>query len=66
MRNHTDKKLALMQAKIIAKQLRAGGDARGPLTTVSYDWTVIAEKGILKTFSRVMKPIFCPVSSSLT
>ena len=38
--------------------VRAAGDARGPLTTVTYDWTVIAEKGVLKTFSRVMKPIF--------
>ena len=33
--------------------VRAAGDARGPLTTVTYDWTVIAEKGVLKTFSRV-------------
>ena len=36
---------------------------RGPmtrlgLTTVVYDWTVIAEKGILKTLSVIMKPIF--------
>ena len=30
----------------------------GPSTLVTYDWLVIAEKGILKTFSAVMKPIF--------
>lgn len=34
------------------------GDRDGPLTTVTYDWTVIAEKGILKNLSFVMKPIF--------
>lgn len=33
-------------------------DADGPLTLVTYDWLVVAEKGILKTFSRVMKPVF--------
>lgn len=38
--------------------VRAAGDARGPLTTVTYDWSVTAEKGILKTFSSVMKPVF--------
>ncbi len=38
--------------------VRAAGDARGALTTVTYDWTVIAEKGVLKRFSRVMKPVF--------
>jgi hypothetical protein len=38
--------------------VRAAGDARGALTTVIYDWTVIAEKGVLKRFSRVMKPLF--------
>ena len=38
--------------------VRARGDARGPLTTVTYDWSVTAEKGVLKTFSRVMKPVF--------
>jgi hypothetical protein len=30
----------------------------GPATLVTYDWLVIAEKGVLKTFSAVMKPIF--------
>jgi hypothetical protein len=30
----------------------------GPLTIVTYDWLVIAEKGILKRLSLVMKPIF--------
>ena len=34
------------------------GEPGGPLTTVTYDWTVIAEKGILKNLSLVMKPIF--------
>jgi hypothetical protein len=34
------------------------GDPGGPRTTVTYDWTVIAEKGILKTLSPIMKPIF--------
>ena len=33
-------------------------DPGGPLTTVTYDWLVIAEKGLLKTLSVVMKPIF--------
>jgi hypothetical protein len=37
----------------------AGPDAPGgPLTTVIYDWTVNAEKGVLKNLSIVMKPIF--------
>jgi hypothetical protein len=37
----------------------AGADAIGPpITRVTYDWTVIAEKGILKRLSLVMKPIF--------
>lgn len=30
----------------------------GPMTTVTYDWLVIAEKGILKSLSVIMKPIF--------
>jgi hypothetical protein len=34
------------------------GDPDGPMTTVTYDWTVIAEKGILKNLSVIMKPIF--------
>ena len=33
-------------------------DPGGPATTVTYDWTVIADKGVLKRFSGVMKPIF--------
>ena len=33
-------------------------DPAGPLTTVTYDWLVIAEKGVLKNLSLVMKPIF--------
>ena len=40
-------------------QRELGADAPGgPRTTVTYDWLVIAEKGILKTLSAVMKPIF--------
>ena len=30
----------------------------GPLTSVVYDWLVLAEKGALKRLSPVMKPIF--------
>ena len=37
---------------------RAADDPAGPLTAVTYDWTVIAEKGVLKRMSVVMKPIF--------
>jgi hypothetical protein len=37
---------------------RGPDDPRGPLTTVTYDWTVLAEKGILKNLSMIMKPIF--------
>ena len=33
-------------------------DPGGPMTSVTYDWLIIAEKGILKTLSIVMKPIF--------
>jgi hypothetical protein len=33
-------------------------DPGGPLTTVVYDWLVIAEKGVLKNLSLIMKPIF--------
>jgi hypothetical protein len=32
--------------------------ANGPSTLVTYDWLVVAEKGILKTLSAVMRPIF--------
>ena len=37
---------------------RAADDPMGPLTSVTYDWKILAEKGVLKTFSAVMKPIF--------
>ena len=37
---------------------RGPDDPRGPMTTVIYDWTVLAEKGILKNLSLIMKPIF--------
>jgi len=33
-------------------------DPGGPLTMVTYDWLILAEKGVLKTFSFVMKPLF--------
>ena len=33
-------------------------EADGPVTLVTYDWVVVAEKGILKRLSAVMKPIF--------
>lgn len=37
----------------------AGSDAPGgPSTRVTYDWLVMADKGILKALSVVMKPIF--------
>lgn len=34
------------------------GPAQRPSTLVTYDWLVLAEKGLLKTLSAVMKPIF--------
>jgi Polyketide cyclase / dehydrase and lipid transport len=36
----------------------ASGPAGAPLTDVTYDWTVLAEKGVLKRLSLVMKPVF--------
>ncbi len=36
----------------------AGEESDGPLTEVEYDWRIRAEKGVLRTFSVVMKPIF--------
>jgi Polyketide cyclase / dehydrase and lipid transport len=38
--------------------VRSAGDARGPLTTVTYDWSITAEKGMLKRSSGVLKPVF--------
>ncbi|MGZ8514180.1 MAG: hypothetical protein ACXW4H_03660 [Candidatus Limnocylindrales bacterium] len=32
--------------------------AATPLTTVVYDWLIVAEKGILKRLSPIMKPVF--------
>jgi hypothetical protein len=37
---------------------RGASDPDGPLTIVTYDWLIVAEKGILKRLSLVMKPIF--------
>jgi hypothetical protein len=40
-------------------QPEAGPEASGgPSTLVTYDWLVLAEKGVLKTLSPIMKPIF--------
>lgn len=33
-------------------------DPGGPRTSVTYDWLVIAQKGVLKNLSFIMKPIF--------
>jgi hypothetical protein len=38
--------------------VRAADDPAGPLTTVTYDWRVAAEKGVLRRLSVVMKPVF--------
>jgi hypothetical protein len=38
--------------------VRAARDVRGPLTTVTYDWTIVAQKIVLKRLSPVMRPIF--------
>ena len=36
----------------------AAGAPGGPFTTVVYDWLIVAEKGILKRLSPIMKPLF--------
>jgi hypothetical protein len=36
----------------------ADGQPGGPLTSVVYDWLIVAEKGVLKRLSPIMKPIF--------
>jgi hypothetical protein len=36
----------------------AAGEPGGRLTSVVYDWSIVAEKGILKRLSPIMKPIF--------
>jgi hypothetical protein len=36
----------------------AEGQPGGPLTSVVYDWLIVAEKGLLKRLSPIMKPIF--------
>ncbi len=33
-------------------------DPGGPSTSVEYDWRIVAEKGLLKNLSPLMKPIF--------
>ena len=39
-------------------QQRDGSTDDGPVTLVTYDWLILAEKGILRRLSLVMKPIF--------
>ncbi len=34
------------------------GEAGGPLTSVEYDWLIVAEKGLLKRLSPLVKPLF--------
>ncbi len=40
------------------REALGAGEPGGPLTTVTYDWLIVAEKGILRRLSPVMKPIF--------
>jgi hypothetical protein len=40
------------------RQEIAEGQPGGPLTSVVYDWLIVAEKGILKRLSPIIKPIF--------
>jgi Polyketide cyclase / dehydrase and lipid transport len=40
------------------RSVRGVEHADGPATLVTYDWLIVAEKGILKTLSSVMKPTF--------
>ena len=40
------------------RELADEGVPGGPMTEVEYDWRIRAEKGVLKTFSFVMKPLF--------
>ena len=36
----------------------AEGQPGGPRTAVTYDWLIVAEKGLLKRLSPIMKPVF--------
>jgi hypothetical protein len=38
--------------------VRGVDDPAGPLTTVTYDWRIAAEKGTLRRLSFLMKPVF--------
>jgi hypothetical protein len=40
------------------REVRGADDPRGPSTSVEYDWWIRAEKGVLKRFSTLMKPLF--------
>lgn len=40
------------------REAAAAGATGGPVTVVQYEWRIRAEKGILKTFSFLMKPVF--------
>lgn len=37
---------------------RPADDPNGPLTSVVYDWRIVAEKGLLRRLSPVMRPLF--------
>jgi hypothetical protein len=37
---------------------RGPEDPAGPLTAVSYDWRIAAEKGVLRRLSFLLKPLF--------
>ena len=37
---------------------RAAGESGGPVTRVEYDWRIVAEKGLLKRLSFLVKPVF--------
>jgi hypothetical protein len=40
------------------RELVPAGAPGGPMTEVVYDWRIRAEKGVLRTLSSVMKPVF--------
>jgi hypothetical protein len=40
------------------REIAPSGADGGPVTEVEYDWRIRAEKGVLRTFSLAMKPIF--------
>ncbi|OGO54866.1 MAG: hypothetical protein A2V85_00480 [Chloroflexi bacterium RBG_16_72_14] len=40
------------------REVADAGTPGGPVTDVEYDWRIRAEKGILRSMSRVMRPVF--------